>query len=273
MEDVIVGIIGFGNMGSAIHERVKDFGVLKVFDKEVSKISGLGRENIADSTKDLADKSDMIILAVKPQDFEGVLNEIKGVVKGKLIISIAAGIPTAYIEKVLGDARVIRVMPNMPAKIGQGMSCLCKGAFAGKGDLEFTQRMFRELGETLIIEEAMMAAATAISGSGPGFFYDLISDKPSNEWSKYAKNFFIPELKKAACALGFSDEQAHLLSATTSHGSLSLLEITGLSPQVLCSQVVSKGGTTEAGLEVLHKGGSLEEAVLAAYKRAAELSR
>jgi pyrroline-5-carboxylate reductase len=273
MEELILGIVGFGNMGSAIYERIKEFGVFKVSDKDISKISQLARENIADRLKDLADQCDIIILAVKPQDFEGVLNEIKGQVKGKLIISIAAGITTAYIEKFLGQVRVIRVMPNMPAKIGEGISCLCKGSFASAADLEFSERLFKELGKTLILEENMMDAATAISGSGPGLFYDSISGKPSGEWIAYANEYFTPGLIKAARSLGFSDEQAELLSATTSKGSLSLMDVTGLSPQQLCGQVTSKGGTTEAGLEVLHKGGSLQEAVKAAYRRAAELSR
>jgi pyrroline-5-carboxylate reductase len=206
-----------------------------------------------------------------------LLRGIKDVVSEKLIISIAAGITTDYIQKCLGQVRVIRVMPNMPSRIGKGISCVSKGKFSSNTDLLFTQEMFTYLGETLVLEEVMMDAATAVSGSGPGFFFELllahkIDLKNQHAVESFAWDIFIPQLTDAAKLLKFSEEQAKLLAVQTAEGSVSLLMITGLTPQDLISQIASKGGTTEAGLQVLRNGGPLLEATEAAKKKAEELS-
>lgn len=268
-----IGIIGFGNMGSAIFERIKSGYRLFVFDKEREKTRNVRNLEIVDNITDLIDKVDVVVLAVKPQDFDEVIKELKNHIKDKLIISIAAGIATGYIEKCLGNVRVIRVMPNMPARIGKGMSCLCKGQFAAKEDLNFSKELFDNLGETLVLNEDMMDAATAISGSGPGFFYDLIEGKDGSSAKEYLINIFIPSLRAAAEAVGFTIQEAEELAQVTGAGSMSMLKELRLSPAELKKQVVSRGGTTEAGLEVSHSGGTLTEAVKAAIKRAKELSR
>ncbi|MGE5197507.1 MAG: pyrroline-5-carboxylate reductase family protein, partial [Deltaproteobacteria bacterium] len=174
-----IGIIGFGNMGSAIAKLLKADYRIFVFEKDASKTNGLADIQAASGIADVVNKVDTVILAVKPQDFDAVLDEIRTCsnLTDKLFISIAAGITTQYMEKTLGVARVIRAMPNMPAKIGLGITCLSKGRFATEEDFDFTQDLFLYLGETLRIEERMMNAATAISGSGPGYCYDLIETK------------------------------------------------------------------------------------------------
>jgi len=268
-----IGIIGFGNMGSAIGEQLKLKYQLLTFDKDRNKTKNLEDIKIQDNAIDLVNRSKVIILAVKPQDFDTVLGEIKNYCNDKLIISIAAGITTANIENKLGKIRVIRVMPNLPAKIGRGMIVLCKGKYSRKEDLDLARELFDYLGETMPIEEHLMNAATAISGSGPGFFYHLIKDKPRNEWEGFAKNKFIPKFSQAAQSKGFNSEQAKRLVSVTTSGSIALLEKTGLSPGVLCSQVASKGGTTEAGLKVLNNLACLPAATQAALMRAEELSR
>lgn len=268
-----IGIIGFGNMGSAIAQRIKTKWEVAVFDKERQKTQNLSGIHVAQNIEDLLAQSGVMILAVKPQDFDGVLAEIKDSVGNKLVVSIVAGISTEYIEKFLGQARVVRAMPNLPAKIGKGMSCLCKGKSTTEEDLNLAEGLFDNLGKTLIIKEEMMDAATAISGSGPGYFFDSIQNKNSGEIGKFAKNAFIPTLITAAEKIGFSRPEAELLTQATVEGSMELLKKTQLTPLELRNQVASKGGTTEAGLEVLHIGGSLEEAVEAAKKRAGELSK
>lgn len=178
-----IGIIGFGNMGSAIAGRIKSKYRVIAFDEDEEKtknISGIGTVN---SITDLLKQSDAIVLAVKPQDFDAVLSEVKPFAKGKLIISIAAGIKTQYIEKKLGGARVVRAMPNLPVKVGKGISCLCKGKFARGTDLKFSEEIFKKLGKTLVLKENMMDAATAISGSGPGFLCGLIENMPYKQYS------------------------------------------------------------------------------------------
>ncbi len=266
-----IGIIGCGNMGRAIFERLKDEYSLLVFDKDIAKTKDLPGVNVSKSITDLLNKSEAIILAIKPQDFESLLKEIKNNLKDRLVISIAAGITMEYIQKILGNVKVIRVMPNMPAKIGKGMSCLCKGQFASE-ELGFAKSLFDELGETLILKEDMMDAATAISGSGPGYLYDWAEGKDLKEIKNYAATF-AKTLTASAESIGFSMLQAEILAKITTEGSIAYLEKTKLSPSEAKKQVVSKGGTTEAALEVLHNGGSLEEAVKAALKRAKELSR
>lgn len=273
-----IGIIGFGNMGRAIGEQLKADYKICCFDKDTSKISGLLDMQVFSNIQELVKKVDVVLLAVKPQDFCALLNEIKPLIKDQLLISIAAGISTSFIEDILGIVRVIRAMPNMPAKIGQGITCLSRGRFASEQDFDFSENIFVYLGETIRIEECLMNAATAISGSGPGYFYDLLESENidasnANEVKEFARREFIPRLKQAAKAIGFKEEDADILAVSSGNGSFALLTKTKLSPVELKKQIASKGGTTEAALEVLHKGGSLEEAVKAALKRAEELSK
>ena len=268
-----IGIIGFGNMGQAIAERIKAKYKVWVFDKDKNKTKNIRGINVADNSIDLVNKVPTIILAVKPQDFDVVLNEINSHLNDQLIISIAAGITTTYIEKILGNLRVIRAMPNMPAKIGKGITCLCKGKFTSEGDLQFTKKLFDNLGETLVLKEDMMDAATAISGSGPGFWCEFIENKPEDEWESYSQNELIPQFSSAAESIGFTKKEAGLLAKATVMGSLVTVQSSGEKPLKFKWSIASKGGTTEAALEVLHRGGTLVEAVKAALRRAKELSR
>lgn len=270
-----IGILGFGAMGSAIAERLPSVYTLWTFDKDKNKTQNLTGIQSAASPVDLVHTVGTLILAVKPQDFDTTLSEIKGTVIKKLIISIAAGIPTGYIEKFLGDVRVIRVMPNMPAKIGEGVSCLCKGKFAKDEDLLFSQELFDRLGKTLILNEKMMNAATAVSGSGPGYYFDII-ERNRQAYEKEPQrllNDFIASLSQAAEGIGFSRAQAKFLAENTAKGSQKYLTTTGISPDEAKKQIISKGGTTEAGLEALHRTGSLEEALKAAVARAEKLAK
>ncbi len=274
-----IGIIGYGNMGGAIAMQIKNDYKIFVFDKDKDKLTGLSDDiGIANDFVDLLNKVDVVILAVKPQDFEVVLNGIKGYIKSKLIISIAAGITIRYIKSIIDFARVVRAMPNIAVKTGNGVTCLSKGEFVSEDELDFAENLFDYLGETLRIEEKMMNAATAVSGSGPGFCYDMcesmgIDANNIDKFKRFVREKFIPLLKSAAQSVGFSPEETEFLAVNTGNGCISLLVGTKLSVSELKKQVTSKGGTTEAGLEVLHRGGSLEDAVKAAKKRAEELSK
>lgn len=270
--DTAIGIIGFGNMGSAIALGLKDQYRVFICEKDPAKITGASGMTALGSVEDIIDAAQTIIIAVKPQDFDAVLEELRGKVVQRRVISIAAGIPTGYIEENIGDVPVIRVMPNLPARIGMGMICLCKGRYALETDLAHAQQLFNRLGRTLVVEESQMNAVTAVSGSGPGFFFALIEDKPEGEWAVYGTNIFTPLLIEAAREIGFSQQQAQTLAVATTEGSLALLRKTMLSPQELRRQVTSKGGTTEAGLETLARTQSLVQAVRAAAQRAEELS-
>ncbi|MCX5657170.1 MAG: hypothetical protein NTZ48_02945, partial [Candidatus Omnitrophica bacterium] len=216
-----------------------------------------------------------VILAVKPQDFNILFAEIKNDTRGKLIISIAAGTDTARIEKDFVYARVIRVMPNIALKIGESVTCLSKGKSARNEDLAFATELFNYLGVTRIIDESLMNAATAISGSGPGYiFYFIETNFPGAvDIPRETKEDITKKLKSAAESIGFDTYDADFLAANTVKSSLKLLKIGGVLPQELRNQVTSKGGTTEAALKILASKGSWPEAARAALKRAEELTK
>lgn len=268
-----VGIIGCGNMGRAIAERIRSKFSVYVFDKDKNKIQDFSGVVLADCTKDLVNKTEIIILAVKPQDFYPVLNGIKDNVKDKLIVSIAAGITTDYIENVLGMVSVIRVMPNIGAIVGESISYICKGSFAREVDLRLSKKLFNCIGHTFVFPEEMMNAATAVGGSGPGFWGYLFDKQPAKDWSKYKSNYFIPELTSAAISVGFNKKEAKSTAGLVARASLVTATALEITPIKLTEKVASEGGTTEAGLEELKKGGSLTDAVKAAIKRAEELSK
>lgn len=273
MPNTAIGIIGFGNMGSSITERIKSKYDVFVFDRDKNKTNNVSGVVLCRNIVDLITRVDSIILAVKPQDFAELLEEINAHTKDKLIISIAAGITTRYIEKILGMARVIRVMPNIGAIVGQSISYICKGKFAKEKDLKLSIKLFNLIGYTFIFSEDLMNAATAVGGSGPGFWGYLFAKKPRHEWDEYRANYFIPELTSAAKSVGFDEKTARLTADLVAGGSSVTVNILHITPAELTKKVASKGGTTEAGLEILQKGGTLTEAVRAALKRAKELSR
>lgn len=269
-----IGILGYGNMGAAIAERLKTKYQVFVLDKDAEKTKGCLGLAVVKSLAELADSANTLILAVKPQDFEAALAEINNFNQLHLIVSIAAGISTSFIESRLGKRAVIRVMPNLAAQVGQAASCIAQGKYTTAIDLAFVQVMFNRLGKTLVIDEKMMDAATAVSGSGPGFLYDLLTNQPRINWDKFIKEQFIPKLASAGQQSGFTPEQAQLLAETTAEGSMSLLHESKVPVAILKVRVASKGGTTEAGLSVLQgKIENLELAVRAALKRSEELSR
>lgn len=268
-----IGVIGYGNMGSAIAEQLKRKYRVYIFEKDINKRRNLSDSEIADNAKDLVNKTDVAIIAVKPQDFDSVLDEIKDCVKDNLVVSIAAGITTEYIEKILGKVRVIRAMPNIGAIVGKGISYICKGKYAKNNDLKLSVKLFDCIGHTFIFSEDLMNAATAVGGSGPGFWGYLFDKQPVEEWNRYKTDYFIPELTSAAISVGFDEKTARLTASFVTLASISASEALHITPAELSKKVASKGGTTEAGLEILEKGGTLTEAVKAAVNRARELSR
>jgi pyrroline-5-carboxylate reductase len=206
-------------------------------------------------------ESNVIILAVKPQDFDKVLKEISSQLKEeKVFISIAAGITTSYIEQRLGrHARVVRTMPNLPAQVGQSMTGVCAGKKAKKTDLNLTVEIFNHIGRTVVIDEKHIDSITAISGSGPAYIF-----------------YFMECLQQAAKSLGLKDNLAKDLVFQTVKGSAMLLDIQKLPAAELRKRVTSKGGTTEAAIKSFMKHNldkTLQAAVKSARDRAKELSK
>ena len=255
-----IGLIGCGNMGSAIIRQNK---IAAIFDKDQKKSADIKKRYhlaAAFDIQELVKACAIIIIAVKPQDIDQVLNEIKSTIKNQLVISIAAGITTKYIEDKIGkNVKVIRVMPNIAAQVKSGISAICKGRFAKNNDLIVTEKIFQKLGKVARVKENHLDAFTAIAGSGPAYFF-----------------YFIEALSSAGKRLGFSEKLIVEFVREVAKGSIKLLEETGLSAKELREKVSSKGGTTEAALKVF-KNEKLNlivrEAVLKATKRAKELSR
>ena len=255
-----IGIIGCGNMGSAI---ISQNPSAIVFDKDSRKLRDIKKRyntKAAFDNQELVRQSAVVIIAVKPQDIDCVLKEINSIVSNQLIISIAAGITTRYIENKIGrKVKVIRVMPNMAAQVKSGISAICKGKFAKNSDILIAEKIFRKLGKVVRVKENYLDAFTAIAGSGPAYFF-----------------YFIEALFGVGKDLGFSEKQIVEFVKEVAIGSIKLLEETGLSAKELREKVTSKGGTTAAALNVF-KHEKLNEivrkAVLKATNRAKQLSR
>ncbi len=246
----MIGIIGAGNMGMAIASAMKGKFLLSDKNKRIS-------DNVSVSRR-----SDVIILAVKPKDFDRVLKQevCCGASSRKLIISIAAGITTKHIEDVLGkDIPVIRVMPNMAASIGEAISCISRGKAAGDEHVKIAREIFSTVGDVVCVAEDLMDAVTAVSGSGPAYFFSLIE-----------------AMIEGAEKLGLDKETARRLVSKTALGSAKLFEALKEDPAGLIKRVASKGGTTEAAFKVFEKRcfkGIVHDAIKCAHKRSKSLSK
>ncbi|MFH0859582.1 MAG: pyrroline-5-carboxylate reductase [Candidatus Altiarchaeota archaeon] len=256
-----VGVIGAGRMGSALIKGFMRAGIaggdgIYASDEDEDRLRTLGSVRTSTSNAEVARESDIIFLAVKPDKVKKVLEEIKKDAKGKLLVSIAAGIKTSQIEKTV-DARVIRVMPNTPAIVEAGAAAYCRGKKATDDDAETVEQFLSSLGIAMEVEESMMDAVTGLSGSGPAYVYLIIK-----------------ALAEAGVEEGLKEDVALKLAAQTAKGAGEMVLKTGKRPQELIDMVCSPGGTTIEGLKVLESGKAAEsfkKAVKAAAKRSREL--
>ncbi len=212
------------------------------------------RDNVA-----AAKAAEVIVLAVKPQALDKLLTAIAPAIdSSKLIISVAAGVPLAAIERRLGaGARIIRAMPNTPSLVGAGATALAAGDHATPEDLKLATAIFDSVGLTTVVDEYLLDAVTGLSGSGPAYIFLIID-----------------ALSDAGVKVGLSRHQALKLAAQTVLGSAKLLLETNAHPGTLKDQVTSPGGTAIAGLHTLEAGGlrtTLIDAVEAATNRARAL--
>ncbi len=258
-----IGIIGGGNMGAAIIGGIAKKYSVAVCEQDKGRCQLLKRKFkivIQDLPTILA-KNCIIILAIKPQGFDSLLAEMREhITERHLIVSIAAGISTRYMEKRLWNkSKVIRSMPNFPAQIGEGMTAICKGREVNRTDLSLVCKIFDHVGKTVIVDEKWMNAVTAVSGSGPAYIF-----------------LFMECFMKAARSLGLKESLSRELVIQTLRGSLDLLENQEEDAGVLRERVTSKGGTTQAAMDVFKKGSFekiFKDALKAAAKRAKELEK
>jgi pyrroline-5-carboxylate reductase len=261
-----IGFIGAGQMARALarglvqsrqlrpEQVVYADPALAALEQFASEVAGAKR---AHSNREVVEQSDTVVLAVKPQQFEAATAELAGAVANKLVISILAGVRLAKLSAALPSARLVRVMPNTPALVGQSASAYALGPNASSADGELVAGLLGAVGRAYPVDEKLLDAVTGLSGSGPAFVYVAIE-----------------ALADGGVRMGLPRAIALALAAQTAKGAAEMVLATGEHPGVLKDRVASPGGTTIAGLQALENGGlraTLMGAVEAATRRSAEL--
>jgi len=261
-----IGFIGAGNMAEALVSGLIKSGFpskkIFVFDIDKKRLGFFSKKYKLNKQADnvsVVKNADVIVLAVKPYHVEGVLKETGGFFNDKkLLISIAAGTKTKKIEKYLGKVPVVRSMPNTPALVGKGAFAVSPGRYASESDMKIAEKILGCCGLVVRVTESKIDAVTAVSGSGPAYL------------------FYVAEImRKTAQKIGLEKKIAKILVNQTLLGSSYMLAESAEEPDALRARVTSKGGTTQAALNVLKKkkfAGIFEEAILAAEKRSEEIA-
>jgi len=268
MKNIKTGFIGGGNMARSLIGGLIASGCpassIFVSDRDPDQLQSIGADfqvNTLDSNRAVVDASDVIVLAVKPQVMKEVIAGLDPAgLKGKLLLSIAAGIRTAAIAKWLDtDCAVVRSMPNTPALVRSGATGMYANASVSEQQRENAESILRAVGLTVWVdEEDQIDAITALSGSGPAYLFLVME-----------------AMEQAGVQLGLSAETARLLAVQTAFGASKLALEVEEDPAVLRERVTSPGGTTERAIKVFEQHHLLklfEQAMTAARDRAAELA-
>jgi pyrroline-5-carboxylate reductase len=260
-----VGFIGSGNMGEALIKGLVAVGLVPpesiyATDVRLERLKQLDRQygiRVLPDNRELVRHSDVVILAVKPQIMSAVLGEIgPGFTPRKLAISIAAGVPTARLrEHFPKGSRLVRVMPNTPALVLEGATAIAKADGLQSGDLETVQEIFGAVGKVVVVDEELMDAVTALSGSGPAYVALVVES-----------------LADGGVNMGLDRATAMTLAVQTVLGAAKLLLETGTHPGQLKDMVSSPGGTSIAGIAALEEGG-IRRTFIRAVERATVRSR
>jgi pyrroline-5-carboxylate reductase len=270
-DELRIGFLGAGRMATALAQGWLRAGLVRTENVRASDPLADARTTFADATgastlannRETVAASDLVVLAVKPQQMADVLEEIAPTVRsgGPLLVSVAAGVPLQAITDRLGvpDCRLVRVMPNTPCLVGASASAYAPAATATAADVRLVDRLFNAVGRAALVPETLLDAVTGLSGSGPAFVFVIIE-----------------ALSDGGVRMGLPRDLATQLAAQTVLGSAKLLLETGLHPGALKDMVASPAGTTIAGLHALERGGlraALIDAVEAATKRSMELGK
>jgi pyrroline-5-carboxylate reductase len=267
LSDKKLAVLGAGKLGGILLRAYLKQGLFKPKNvtatvKHSEKGAALAKElgvAVTSDNRAAVKGADIVLLGLKPQTVADVLKEIKSEVgQHTLVISVAASVPTNYLEQHLGEkAAVVRAMPNTPAAVGCGMTGICRGAHAGPEHLEMAQAMFDAVGRTVVVDEKNMDAVTGLSASGPAFAYIILES-----------------LAEAGVKVGLPREVSTLLAAQMMKGSASVVLETGDHPALLKDSVTTPAGCTIDGILELEEGKlrvTLIKAVVKATSRAGEL--
>ena len=263
--DKKIGFIGCGNMaqsmiGGIVKSKLVVPGYIMasaITEKNLNHAKQSYGIIVSNNNIDTVRFSDIIFLAVKPNIYESVIDEIKGSLKkDSIIITIAAGISMSYIEKAFGyKLKVVRTMPNTPALVGEGMSALCANELVTKEDLGLVLKIFESFGKAEIIAENLMDAVAAISGSSPAYVY-----------------MFIEALADGGVLDGIPRDKAYKFAAQAVLGAAKMVLETGMHPGILKDNVCSPGGTTIEAVATLEEKG-FRSAILSAMKSCTNKSK
>jgi pyrroline-5-carboxylate reductase len=255
-----VMIMGFGNMGktyanSFISSRFikpEDIHVLVRNTTNLYTENGIPNKNFTSIPSNEISGYDILILAVKPQDFKSLAATIRPFVnENQLVLSVMAGVTIATIQEELNCQKIVRSMPNIPTQIGMGMTVFSASSVVDRKELFIIQNLINTTGKSVYVEdEKLLNAATAISGSGPAYVF-----------------YFMNAMIKAAVELGFNESEAELLVNQTFMGSVAIQNSYSLSNEEWIAKVASKGGTTESALKVF-KENTLDESIIKAIQSA-----
>jgi pyrroline-5-carboxylate reductase len=263
-----LGFLGAGRMATALAKGWLSAGLIHPDRCRASDPLASARQAFTAETgcpagvdnRAVAAASDVLVLAVKPQSMPALLEEVRTLVKGRLVVSIAAGITLRHLATSLGpDCRLVRVMPNTPCLIGASASGYSPGDNATTEDIALVDRLLNAVGMAFRLSEHLLDAVTGLSGSGPAFVYLMIE-----------------ALSDGGVRVGLPRDVATALAAQTVLGAAKMVLETQNHPGVLKDMVASPGGTTIAGLHALERGGvrgALMDAVEAATRRATELGQ
>jgi len=262
-----VAVLGVGKMGGILLKALLEKGLLSPKStfatvqhedraRALSEKLGVsvGTDNLA-----AVREADIILVCVKPQVVQEVMEQIRpNVSRKQLIISVAASVPTSQIEKALGEVAVVRAMPNTPCVLGVGMTGLCKGKYADARQVETACALFGVVGKTVVVDEKHMDAVTALSASGPAYIYIILES-----------------LAEAGVKVGLPRDVSTLLAAQTTLGAATVVLETGDHPALLKDAVTTPAGCTIDGIMELEEGKlrvTLIKAVVKAAQRAKELA-
>lgn len=262
-----IGFIGLGNMAGAMISKLLQKQIVSAEDilgsaktqKTVERMQKAYGIRVTLDNREVARQAEILVLAVKPQFFSEVIEQVRGEIsEDTLIISIAAGKTMQWIEEAFGRSiHLVRCMPNTPALVGEGCTGVCVNPFVSKEETEYSLKLMESLGRAYLVPEHLMDAVGAVSGSSPAYVF-----------------MFIEAMADAAVAAGMPRTQACEFAAQAVYGSAKLVLETGKHPGELKDMVCSPGGTTIQGVRVLEeKGmrGAVMDALLACVERSKRL--
>lgn len=266
IKDMVLGFVGAGNMGSAILRGVLSRGLTApervwLSDCSEDKLRTFAQEGVRTTSDNVQvfTQADLIVLALKPQMFDAVLPSLAGAAAGKCVVSIAPGISTDSLRQALPGALVVRVMPNTPLMVGVGATAVARAVGVPAGLFQAVLDLFSAAGAVAVIDESQMDDIISVNGSSPAWFFRMADI-----------------MVRRAVSVGIDAQTALTLTAKTMEGSARLLQESGKTPEELCRQVCSPGGTTLASLSAFEDrdfDGLMLDAMDRCTKRSKELGK